>query len=152
MPTVFEKLSNGWNADPNAPLPAVGLDKDHCWLRFAPNTWNNPSELSQGALYLQFQDCHRFRFLPINDESWYKGQCRFSKLAPAWGEFFSVTGNLLEEQEKTPWITVGHRPTCANHYLFYFRDELFECTASSWELKTEKPDGLAFEGPVYHVQ
>jgi hypothetical protein len=25
-----------------------------------------------------------------NDEGWYLGQCRFSKVAPTWGEFYHV--------------------------------------------------------------
>ena len=68
----------------------------------------------------------------MNDEGWYMGQCRFSKLAPEWGEFYEVKGDLLLEKCPNDWKTIN---TCngEKHYLFYLRDSMFECDAYKYE-------------------
>jgi hypothetical protein len=33
----------------------------------------------------------------------------------------------------TDWVNVGERAADAKHFLFYFRDNTFECVACSWE-------------------
>jgi hypothetical protein len=69
-----------------------------------------------------------------NDEGWYLGQCRFSKIAPAWGEFYEVDGDLKLESVPNDWIVVGPESrTTAKHFLFYLRDQTFECDAESIE-------------------
>ena len=82
-------------------------------------------------IVLTFHDCWRYRVGTVNDEGWYRGQCRFSGLAPAWGEFYEVRGNLKLE-EIDDWIELSSPAENSRHYLFYFRDEEFECDAGSW--------------------
>ncbi|WP_170325682.1 hypothetical protein [Ruegeria arenilitoris] len=151
MDTHFTKLNEDWNADPNAPMPATAQEGDDLWLRFRPNEWLNPSHLAQGHLFMRFVGCQRFRFTLINDHGWYGGQCRFSKLAPAWGEFYEVDGDFLEGGDTTPWNSVSAGADSASNFLFYFRDEAFECTALSWSLSTECSSGLTFKGTICHV-
>ena len=43
---------------------------------------------------------------PTGDEGWFRGQCRFSKLAPAWGEFYEIQGDLLLDKLDDEWIEV----------------------------------------------
>ena len=83
-----------------------------------------------------------------NDEGWYRGQCRFSRLAPAWGEFYEVRGDLLLDFVPDPeefrshgvqleprplrWVTIGEPGVTSRHFLFYLRDQTFECDATDW--------------------
>jgi hypothetical protein len=152
MDTHFTKLNEDWNADPNAPMPAAAKAGCDLWLRFCPNEWLNPSHLARGHLYIRFVGCQRFRFTSINDHGWFGGQCRFSKVAPAWGEFYEVDGDFREGQDETPWTINSARSDPARNFLFYFRDEAFECTASSWSLSTECSSGSIFEKAVCHAQ
>ncbi len=147
METQFRKLSNDWNADPNAPVPQYKFTGDSLLVRFRPNKFKYPDFSRRNYLYLVFVGCSRFRFTPINDHAWYAGDCRFSKLAPEWGEFYQVDGDFREEQENTPWINKGPIIASSNNYLFYFRDETLECSALMWKLeKDEMPDGV-FKDP-----
>ena len=58
----------------------------------------------------------------------------FSGLAPAWGEFYEVAGNIRLSECPNDWKQVASRPIASiRHYLFYFRDEEFECDARDWE-------------------
>ena len=69
---------------------------------------------------------------PTGDEGWFRGQCRFSKLATAWGEFYEIQGDLLLDKLDDEWIEVpSSNASEDHHYLFYFRDETFECDAAS---------------------
>jgi hypothetical protein len=49
----------------------------------------------------------RYRLGNTNDEGWYRGQCRFSKLAPAWGEFYEVEGDPLMDKAPDDWVQLS---------------------------------------------
>jgi hypothetical protein len=106
--TSFHRLNDGWNAEPNAPAESVQVCGDTVSLEFDLNAFmfNAFSEGDQGRL--TFSSCSRYRLGPTNDEGWYRGQCRFSKVAPAWGEFYEVTGDLFDEQV-SDWVLTGFR-------------------------------------------
>jgi hypothetical protein len=85
---------------------------------------------------LRFSNCWRYRLGGTNDEGWYRGQCRFSGIAPAWGDFYEVKGNLMidSDPEAYEWVTLRSPSLKSRHFLFYLRDETFECDAESWSL------------------
>ena len=135
MKTVFAKLNSGWNAEPNPPEPTVAVEGNDVLLSFFMNPFQFP-EFSAGDLgTLRFANCSRYRLGPTNDEGWYRGQCRFSGLAPAWGEFYEVSGDLLLEKAPSNWVVVDPGRTASRHFLFYLRDETFECGANAWSLQ-----------------
>lgn len=134
--TRFERLNLGWDAEPNVPEPVIKFDNSQLELTFFLNwqIYRDVAELDRGCL--TFAHCWRYRLGSTNDEGWYRRQCRFSLLAPEWGLFYEVTGNLGIEHAEG-WVTLDQ---CRNqlqshHYLFYFRDETFECDAQSWSFK-----------------
>lgn len=129
---AFEKLNVDWNAHPNAPNPQTIATGKVLAVRFAPNTYQYRHDEDASQITLTFQECSRFRMTPVNDHGWYGGQCRFSGLAPAWGEFYEITGNTRDEMDVTPWTELpgqGHR-----HFHFYFRDDTLEVKAESWAI------------------
>jgi hypothetical protein len=127
--THFRQLNDGWNADPNAPEPAVQVDGGNVVLDFFANA------LVEGQRYrLRFKNARRYRLGTTNDEGWYKGQCRFSLVAPNWGEFYEVSGDLRLDRCPNDWHAVGGPQASGRHYLFYFRDDTFECEADDWTL------------------
>src|SRR5262252_4184855 len=93
MSTFFIKLNDNWNAEPNAPTPSVSRSGNDVFLEFRlnPCPFNQFSQGDRGGLV--FRNCWRYRLGKTNDEGWYLGQCRFSKVAPAWGEFYEVQGD-----------------------------------------------------------
>jgi hypothetical protein len=134
MDTRFIKLNDGWNAEPNAPAPLVSRSGDDVMLEFDLNAfrYNKFVEGDRGRLI--FRRCWRYRLGSTNDEGWYLGQCRFSKIAPAWGEFYEVNGDLKLESAPHDWIEVDPEPLpSAKHFRFYLRDQTFECDAEDVE-------------------
>jgi hypothetical protein len=135
--TTFVQLNQGWNADPNSPEPQVTVVAGDVVTTFFVNTFQF-SEFTEGTkATIHFRSCHRYRLGSTNDEGWYMGKCRFSKLAPRWGEFYHLAGDRGLLLAPSDWTVVQPKTGCGSmeHYLFYFKDETFECLAQSWEVE-----------------
>jgi hypothetical protein len=130
--TQFKKLNLDWNAEPNAPVPHITLWDGDVILSFFLNAFVYAQFKEGDVGQLRFRNCWRYRLGPTNDEGWHLGQCRFSKIAPAWGEFYEVSGDLLLEQCPLDWKEAGWKKETQKHFLFYLRDQQFECDAVTW--------------------
>lgn len=139
---AFKQLNHGWNAEPNAPAPVLELDGPDLLLRFFLNPFQFKQFEEEDVGVVRFHDCSRYRLGPTNDEGWYRGQCRYSASAPAWGEFYEVMGEDLRLDEPTDWVTAIGAPYPARHFLFYLRDNTFECIASDWSFGPEPSNAL----------
>jgi hypothetical protein len=134
--TTFLRLNRDWNAEPNAPDPRVRVEGADVVLDFVANHQRYRQFAEEQRIRLRFRSATRYRLGPTNDEGWYGGQCRFSRIAPAWGEFYEVAGDLKLEWCPEGWVFL-EEPTVEGrrHFLFYLRDETFECTAKDWVLE-----------------
>ncbi|MGR3512530.1 MAG: hypothetical protein ACU0GG_07170 [Paracoccaceae bacterium] len=139
METQFVKLNDGWNADPNSPDNSFSVEGDTFWLRFKPNRFKFETERAEGPMFLRFCGCQKFRFTSVNDHGFYLGQCRFTQIAPAWGEFYEVVGDFREDENPTVWQEVGCASEDSRNFLFYTRDETFEVIAEKWERRWDAP-------------
>ena len=143
MNPKFQHLNLGWNADPNAPEPRISVEGTDLLLRFNLNyfLYEDFEKGEQGTL--RFVNCSRYLLGGTNDEGWYLGQCRFSKLAPAWGEFYRISGESESSQEPTDLIALGGDPAIQrHHFLFYLRDETFECWAENCSIPPSENNSL----------
>lgn len=139
MAFKFSELNSGWNAEPNAPEPSVIIDGNDVILKFFLNAFQFPVFEEEELGFITFKNCAKYRLGSTNDEGWYSGQCRFSKLLPKWGEFYELSGDNELLNSPSDWKKVSGNSSNQKHYLFYFRDNTFECIADSWEF-TDKPD------------
>lgn len=89
------------------------------------------------AARLTFTNCSLWRLGHTNDEGWYSGQCRYSETAPKWGEFCELTGFDEHRFDPADWQRPQSNGTGVRHFLFYFRDETFECFADAWTLQRD---------------
>ena len=149
MATSFTRLNEGWNAEPNGHDPKIAVEGSDLLFEFLLNDLMFPKYKTAEAGILRFPGCWRYRLGEPNDEGWYRGQCRFSRLAPKWGEFYEVHGDLLLDASPNPgafrvrgiqlepfslgWVALGEPVPSSRHFLFYLRDQTFECDASAWE-------------------
>ena len=134
MNIEFVKLNNGWNAEPNTPDEDIKVVGSDLILEFKVNPWAYDGFNEGERAKLIFKSCSKYRFGSTNDEGWYRGQCRFGKLAKVWGEFYLIEGDLGSIPDATDWVPLaeGNRE---NHYLFYMRDGTFECEADEFEFR-----------------
>lgn len=135
MATHFEKLNRGWDAKAGAPEPTVQMGESGLTLTFFLSSSLNPGirDYDRGEIF--FPKCWRYRLGYPNDEGWYKGHCRFRCWAPDWGDFYEVTGDLLDGGANDWVLPAAIRPEVSKHFLFYFKDETFECDADGWSFR-----------------
>lgn len=143
MKTTFTKLNTVWNAEPNAPYPTVKIEGNTLELYFTLNSFEFPEFTEDQKGKIEFTGVRRYRLGPTNDEGWFRGQCRFSEVAPGWGEFYLVEGNKRMEDSPNDWREIESSLAPTNHYLFYLRDETFECEATSWKFEPLTADPVA---------
>ncbi len=130
----FVQLNQGWNADPNAPLPEVQVDGSSLRLRFGLNHFAYAAVAGEVG-QLTFQGCTAWRLGWENDHAWYAGQCRYSRIAPKWGEFYELIGPDDLRLQPDDWTRLAPSSQGERHFLFYLRDDLFECFASDWSFQ-----------------
>lgn len=131
----FNKLNEDWNAEPNSPDPRVTVRGEDVDLGFAVITPPVDPYGEERRARLRFKRVVRYRLGATNDEGWYRGQCRFSQLAPAWGQFYEVSGDADLLSAPADWVELtGACLGTEKHYLFYFRDNTFECVAQDVEI------------------
>jgi hypothetical protein len=131
---TFKRLNEGWNAEPNAPDPHVTVSGSMVRLTFFLNPWAyKAGEDEKGRL--TFEHCSIWRLGSTNDEGWYSGQCRYSKVAPSWGEFYELLGEDELRLDATGWRELAQLTPEQRHFLFYLRDQTFECFASEWKFE-----------------
>jgi hypothetical protein len=53
-------------------------------------------------------------------------------LAPEWGEFYEIAGPDRHLMDPIDWKIASGAANPARHFLFYFRDNTFECIAADW--------------------
>ncbi len=134
MPT-FIRLNKDWNADPNAPHLSVKHGGETLLAVMKPNPWLYPKYEGIAKIIVRFGGCAMYRVTPVNDHGWYLGQCRFSGIAPSWGEFYEVSGDTRDDDHPTPWRKMegnGER-----HFHFYLRDNALEVKAQDWSMRPE---------------
>lgn len=130
----FTQLNSGWNAEPNAPDLQVEQDGTSLVARFRPNPFLYPEYERVSLIIVRLEDCERYRITSVNDHRWHGGQCRFSGLAPTWGEFYEISGDTHDDLDATPWTAT--KGLGIRHFHFYFRDEALEVKASGWSMRT----------------
>ena len=118
---------------PQRPEPQVRVEGADVVLSFGLNPLIFPMFKITDIGILRFTACSKYRLGSTNDEGWYRGQCRYSRLAPAWGEFYRISDEdpaLADLPED--WHPAGVGAPDQVHFLFYFRDDTFECMASGY--------------------
>lgn len=135
----YQKLNDDWNAEPNAPEPILTIDYNKVYLEFFLNHFVHEQfeENQKGAL--AFRNVHKLSFNSMNDEGYYMGQYRYSYDELPWGDFYQINTDWTKDFPENNVLVLG--PNASNeklkHYIFFLRDNTFECVAESFEFKIQ---------------
>ena len=136
--TDYTRLNEGWNAEPNAPDVRITCEGDALRVSFILNSFVFPGYEHGQRATLTFPQCTRYRFGPPNDEGWYAGAHGLAD-PPPWGEFYEIAPAVKRTNAVNDWVTgpaIATAGQSGRHFLFYFRDDTFECEAADWLLET----------------
>lgn len=129
---IFTRLNEDWNAHPNAPNLRLDERGQTLLARMKPNPYAYRQYEKIAEITINFGSCAKYRVTPVNDEGWYGGQCRFSGLAPSWGEFYEISGDTRDDMDPSVWKEMEGMGT--RHFHFYLRDETLEVKAQGWSM------------------
>jgi hypothetical protein len=132
----YLRLSIDWNADPNAPEVEIFVSEDTVKLIFFLNYFQFENFIEGDKAVITFYNCHKYSFNNMNDEGYYNGKYRYSNHELPWGEFYQIHTDWREDFPRES-IILKPLPTIQNqqHYIFFFRDNTFECVAESYSIK-----------------
>ncbi|WP_139165533.1 hypothetical protein [Microvirga guangxiensis] len=138
----FEKLNKDWNAEPNAPDPQISISGSDVLLTFFLNHQLFKQFDEEEIGIIRFTNCTSYRLGGTNDEGWYRGQCRYSKIAPEWGEFYEIHGDDPFRDSPTDWVQISSEKSASRHFLFYLRDHTCEAIADGCVLEDDPRNAL----------
>jgi len=145
---TFVKLNLDWNADPNVPLDQVGVVGRTVFVRFRMNHFVYERFAPSDLGVLTFRNCSRWRQDETNDHGWYLNQCRYGRAAPHWGEFYEIVGDDPQRDTPADWHWIDRQAPVARHFLFYFKDDSFECVADDWTFGVNVDIGAFTREPI----
>lgn len=129
-------LTTYWNADPNAPEVQLIVHGTSVTLDFFVN-YSLYDKFKEGdKAKLTFFNCLKYSFNSMNDEGYYMGQYRYKYTDLPWGEFYKLDTNW-ESDFPVRHITLiaNSDKERLNHYIFFFKDNTFECVAERYQLE-----------------
>lgn len=134
----YIKLNNNWNAQPNAPEPEIFIENDKLVLKFFLNNYlyENFDEDDLGKLI--FINCEKYNLNEVNDEGYYLGQYRYTNEELPWGEFYKINTTIDDFPLNYNVLKENIDQKKLNHFIFFFRDNIFECIAEDFQFEIEK--------------
>ncbi len=130
----FVKISDNWNADPVLPeieLKVIGQNLEMIiFLNYF--AFDNFSEGDKAII--TFENCSKYSLNTCNDEGYYYGQYRIKPDELPWGEFYEITSGLNKDFPK-PVVDLSDDHKEKRHFLFFFKDDTFECLADNYKIE-----------------
>lgn len=129
-------LTTDWNADPNAPEVKLTAEDTSVTIDFFVNYFLFDKFKEGDQARVIFLNCLKYSFNSMNDEGYYMGQYRYKYTDLPWGEFYKLDTNW-ETDFPARHITLTEMTDKErlNHYIFFFKDNTFECVAESYQLE-----------------
>ena len=130
----FVQISTSWNADPVSPeveLQVVGNDLE---MDIYLNHYAYENTKEGDKTKIKFKNCSEYSLNVCNDEGYYYGQYRTTPKVLSWGEFYEIKGGL-DRNLPQPIVQLTSDKSHKRHFVFFFKDEAFECLASDFSME-----------------
>jgi len=148
----YLKLNEGWNADPNIPNPEAYTQDNTLYLDFFLN-YHIYKGIHRGQKgQLKFNECYMYRFGSPNDHGFSLKQFRYGPDDIPWGEFYELFESDWKNDFPDDKIVLNQdleEDKELRHFLFFFRDECFECIAKDFNFNYLKAGEINSGNKVY---
>ena len=130
----FVKITKDWNADPVSPEIELSINGLDLIMDIYLNhlVFDNHKEGDKAKI--QFKNCSEYSLNTCNDEGYYYGQYRTYPSELPWGEFYEIKSGM-DRNYPEPIIKIQDNNLEKRHYIFFFKDETFECLASGFDVE-----------------
>lgn len=127
------QITTDWNADPVSPEIELKIDGIDLIMEIYLNHYQFNQFNEGDKVKIRFKDCAKYSLNTCNDEGYNYGQYRIKPTELVWGEFYEIK-NGLDRNMPHPVVKIQNDNQERKHFLFFFKDETFECLASDFEL------------------
>ncbi len=129
----YVQITIDWNADPVSPDVKLSVDGSDLLLTIFLNYYAFDNFKEGDKVKIIFQNCSEYSFNTCNDEGYYYSQYRTNPNELPWGEFYEIKSGLNRNFPK-PITKLTSDSTSNRHFIFFFKDETFECLAENYKL------------------
>lgn len=129
----YIKITKDWNADPVSPEIHLKVDGIDLIMDIYLNHFQFDKYQEGDKVKIRFKNCAEYSLNASNDEGFYNGQYRIKPTELEWGEFYEIK-NGLDRKLPDPINTIQNDKSDRKHFIFFFKEETFECLASDYHL------------------
>ncbi|MBC5864685.1 hypothetical protein [Flavobacterium turcicum] len=130
----YIQLTTDWNADPVSPEIELSLDGENLIMDIYLNHYVFENFKEGDKAKILFKNCAEYSLNTCNDEGYYYGQYRTNPNKLPWGQFYEIKSGL-DRNMPNPIVKIDSNNFYTKHFIFFFKDETFECLASEYELE-----------------
>jgi len=130
----FIQLSNNWNAHPVSPEVNLQIVGENLIMEIYLNHYMFDSFVEGDKACITFENSYKYSLNSCNDEGYYYGQYRINWKQLEWGEFYEIISGLDRKLPK-PIVQLSDDSDNKRHFLFFFKDETFECLADNYKVE-----------------
>lgn len=129
----YIQITKDWNADPVSPKIELKVDGIDLIMDIYLNHFQFDRYQEGDKVKIQFKNCAEYSLNTCNDEGFYYGQYRIKPTELEWGEFYEIKSGL-DKELSNPIQRIQNDNSDRKHFIFFFKDETFECLASDYYL------------------
>lgn len=129
----YIQITKDWNADPVSPEIELKVDGIDLIMDIYLNHFQFDKYQEGDKVKIRFKNCAEYSLNTCNDEGFYYGQYRIKPTELEWGEFYEIK-NGLDRKLPNPIKRIQNDNSDRKHFIFFFKDETFECLASDYYL------------------
>jgi hypothetical protein len=132
----YTQITTDWNADPNAPEVQLTVNNNSVTLEFYLNYFLFDNFQEGDKAKLTFNQCYKYALNGMNDEGYFQQQYRYRDNELPWGEFYKLETNWEKDfpmKHRVLYSKIDKQKL--NHYIFFFKDNTFECVAQDFQLE-----------------
>ena len=147
----YIQITTNWNADPVLPKIELTIDRTDLIMDIYLNHYVFDNFKKGDKVKIRFKDCTLYSLNTCNDEGYYYGQYRTNPNELPWGEFYEIICGL-DRNMPNPIVEIVNDNSNKKHFIFFFKDETFECLASDYELEFYNEQSNKFDqNKVYKI-
>lgn len=136
----FVKISDDWNADPVLPEIDLKIKEKDLVLEILLNYYAFDHFSEGDKIQITFSSCSKYSLNTCNDEGYYAGQYRINPSELPWGEFYEIK-NGIDRNLPEPVVEITNNITDKRHFIFFFKDETFECLSNDYKIEFISKNG-----------
>ncbi len=129
----YIQITKDWNADPVSPEIEFKEDGTDLIMDIYLNHFQFDKYQEGDKVKIRFKNCAEYSLNTCNDEGFYDGQYRIKPTKLEWGEFYEIKSGL-DRKLPNPIKKIQNDNSDRKHFIFFFKDETFECLASDYYL------------------